>query len=659
MPSLPTASGPKLRGLIVALLVAAFGCHRPQLATDVKPPHSAFALRLSDALVGHAGAAPLDALVAEAERRLPTEVKQRIGRVVLLELDPSRASEPIAVPVCRAAATEKAPPLVQTLGVMALAEDAESPHRILLHPGLLAIAQTGSAASPQFACGHRSLYRLAVATLVHEVLHIYDRLARLSDDPAYQHLQQFAPQGAARKLLSRNQLRVRSPDIYEFHDIAENLAVNFEYFLLDPEFKCRRPAVYHYFATHLTHRPFAFEACAINTLVYAGNQPVYIDPARVYQIHYLFAARGKGIASRFGHSMFRIVSCAPSRRRVDESCLEDLHDQLVLSFVANLRDDLTIKAWKGLSGKYMSQLLIRPFTEILNDYTEIDHRDLESLPLRMSGAEIQQFLFHALELYWGYSGHYYFLTNNCADESLRLIQSVLSANKLQSLDILTPLGLRDSLIQLGIGDASVLADRPRALERGYRFQSAIERYEAVYQRFRPALPAAAPRTLDRYLKGTTAATRREWAQRVLAQPAALSGMFTVEGLILQRLMKDIERSILVRILWKRDERYAGLAQKLKDHLRSLRLPWELVETGYGIPLPQEFGLAPRSVRPGFPEEILTIAMSLIKSDDPTLYHEYVETEQNRRFLLTQILKSPAIAATPPGAPDPTRVGDKQ
>lgn len=640
---------------LALLSLALFGCQRQNLVSAPLPLHSSFALTLMSSPEAAADDPAMQAFLAELEQLLPPKVKQRIDRQVVLAADPQRGSEDIQVPSCDAAPADSgAAPPIQTLGVAELARRPELPHRILLHPAILRIARRGSQESPRFSCGHRSLYRLALATCLHELVHIYDQLTQLSRSPAYQHLQQFARQGAARKLQAHNQLRVRSPDPYEFHDISENLAVNFEYFVLDPEFKCRRPAVYSTLSAELESRPFASHPCAVNTLVYAGNQPVYLDPARIYQVHYLFAARGKGIASRFGHSMFRLVLCAPTRTRVDEKCLEDLHDHVVLSFVANLRDELALSAWKGLTGKYMSQLVIRPLTEILNDYTEIDHRDLQSVPLQLSAEQMQQFLYHALELYWSYSGRYYFLTNNCADESLRLVQATLRDAAVQDLEVLTPIGLRDALIKKHVGDSSVFADRATALNQGYLFQSAIDRYEQAYLKFRDALPAAAPRKLERYLRRTTAALRHDFTMASLKKPMALSGLFILEGLILQRQMKDIERTVLGKILFKRDPRYAELGQKLKDHLHSLRLPWELVPQGYGIPLPEEFKLEPRQVRAAFPEEILVTALSLIKIDDPDLYHEYVQTELNRKFMLAAILKTSAATASGTSGAEPSR-----
>lgn len=630
-----------LSAVLGIFFCALSGCQRNNIPDNVLAGRGDFVLYVDPSSLQDADTVALATLIEEADRLLPRKMKQVIGRPIAVAIDAEVPREEIHIPECEppansVSAQSKVRP--QTLGRMVVAQRIDQPHLLLIHPGVIEIARRGRAASPRFSCGHKSLYDLALSTVLHEVMHAYDAVAKLSRNPVFVHMQQFAPQDALRRLKPHNQLRIRTPDVYEFHDIVENLAVNFEYFLLDPEFQCRRPAVYSFLAEQLQHQPSSNKSCDVNTLVYAGNTPVFLDPSRVYQIHYLFAARGKGIASRWGHSMFRVVMCSQARTQKDERCLEDLHDHIVLSFVANLRDDLTINSWKGLTGKYVAQVMIRPLTEVLNDYAEVDHRDLQSLPLALSDAEMRQFMLHTLELYWGYSGRYYFVTNNCADESLRLVQSVLPSPSVQKIEIMTPLGLRDELIKTTVADNSVLADRATALARGHLFASALDRYEALYKKIRPRLPRAAPNTFERYMHSTKARARHEWAQAMQHEPQALSGMFAIEGLILQRHLKEVERRIVIRILFRRDARYAELAQRLKTYLLSLRQPWELVQGGYGVPLPHEFKLEARQVRPGFPEEIVSSAMSFIKNDYPDLYLEYGQTEQNRKFLLSMILK---------------------
>src|SRR3546814_8886738 len=50
--------------------------------------------------------------------------------------------------------------------------------------------------------------------------------------------------------LSRNAFTDRSPDPYELDSPAEFVAVNLEYFVLDPAYACRRPALHRYFVAH-------------------------------------------------------------------------------------------------------------------------------------------------------------------------------------------------------------------------------------------------------------------------------------------------------------------------------------------------------------------------------------------------------------------------
>jgi Mlc titration factor MtfA (ptsG expression regulator) len=47
----------------------------------------------------------------------------------------------------------------------------------------------------------------------------------------------------------------RSPDIYETSSPLEFVAVNMEYFLLDPSYACRRPSLYRYYKEHFGWAP--------------------------------------------------------------------------------------------------------------------------------------------------------------------------------------------------------------------------------------------------------------------------------------------------------------------------------------------------------------------------------------------------------------------
>src|SRR3546814_16735207 len=61
--------------------------------------------------------------------------------------------------------------------------------------------------------------------------------------------------------LSRNAFTDRSPDPYELDSPAEFVAVNLEYFVLDPAYACRRPALHRYLVAHFGAAP-PHPACA-------------------------------------------------------------------------------------------------------------------------------------------------------------------------------------------------------------------------------------------------------------------------------------------------------------------------------------------------------------------------------------------------------------
>src|SRR5690606_32940952 len=86
----------------------------------------------------------------------------------------------------------------------------------------------------------------AIAALLHELAHAWDREQGLSRDPRLLDLAgwQVRPLWPGRG--RRNAFAARSPDAYELHSPAEFVAVNLEHFLLDPDYACRRPALHAY-----------------------------------------------------------------------------------------------------------------------------------------------------------------------------------------------------------------------------------------------------------------------------------------------------------------------------------------------------------------------------------------------------------------------------
>ncbi|WP_286786448.1 MULTISPECIES: DUF4105 domain-containing protein [Pseudomonas] len=505
--------------------------------------------------------------------------------------------------------------------------DALSLNARLLH-GLV----DGSAAREQTGRPHGTVRAELLATVLHELTHLYDRarlwspaersrLQRcrreaqsqglvgqrdacrgdvqrrftLSDDPRLLDLagwQQAVGQRGARE--GRNGMVARSADGYELSNPREFVAVNMEYFLLDPEYACRRPSLQRYFSEHFGWAPARARACPAE-FAYLNASSDYqkaplgkLDPARVYEVDYLFAEANDNWVSRWGHSMLRLVVCAPGRPR-GPACRLDLDQHLVLSFRAFV-GDIQLSSWDGLTGVYPSRLFILPLAQVIDEYTKVELRSLASIPLRLPREQQDALVRRAAELHWSYDGNYYFLSNNCAVETLKLLRSGTGRAELEGLDSIMPNGLLDSLAGRGLADRRVLADPKEALRLGYRFDSFRDRYQAMFAviKQRLAVPQA---KVDDWLR-QPAAQRRPWLQRADLQASAALLLLEQAAFRQQLLLAQDELK----------QRYMGAnaasdptLNKAGDTIGRMLLnsgflsrPAELLEGGYGLPQPSEW-----------------------------------------------------------------------
>jgi hypothetical protein len=327
-------------------------------------------------------------------------------------------------------------------------------------------------------------HRAALTALIHELAHFYDRTGPrlLSRDPRLLDLAgwQVAPLRLGLRR-GRNDFRDRSPDSYELTNSKEFVAVNLEYFVLDPDYACRRPALHRFFSAHFQWTP-PEHACAprLPYLQAEQDEPAILelDPARVYEVDYLLAEGNRQPMSRWGHSMLRLVICAPERKPGPD-CRLDLRYHRVLSFRAFV-DDVQISNWRGLTGSYPSRLFLLPLNQVIDEYTKVELRGLRSVPLRLSPDEIADLLSRAAQLHWSYDGHYYFLGNNCAVETFKLLHDGVPRLADERLGSITPNALLRRLRRAGVADVSVLQNEAEALRLGYRFAAADAQYQSMY-----------------------------------------------------------------------------------------------------------------------------------------------------------------------------------
>ncbi|CAK9891950.1 MULTISPECIES: DUF4105 domain-containing protein [Pseudomonas] len=500
-----------------------------------------------------------------------------------------------------------------------------------LNSRLLQGLTDGSAATQKTGRPHGTVRQELLATVLHELTHIYDRArlwqgaqrrlitqcARqqnsqgkiglpeqcrgqterrftLSDDPRLLDLAGW-PQYVGRRgeREQHNRQVARSPDSYELSSPKEFIAVNMEYFLLDPSFACRRPALQTYLKEHFDWAPEHPPCPSALPFLNAGNDfaksPLgEIDPERVYAVDYLLAEANQNWVSRWGHSMLRLVICAPGRPRGPD-CRLDLDQHLVLSYRAFV-NDVQLSSWDGLTGAYPSRLFVLPLAQVIDEYTKTELRSLASIPLRLNRDELQSLVRQAAEMHWSYDGNYYFLSNNCAVETLKLLRSGTANPRLNDLDSIVPNGLLEVLEGRGLADVSVLDDPREALRLGYRFDSYRDRYQAMFLVLKKQLPIKQD-NVEAWLE-QSAEQRQQWfAQADLRTSAAL---LLLEQASLRRQLLLAQDEVKQRYLTGRELNDASVGkanntlQQILANSGFLSRPAELLgSSGYGLPQASE------------------------------------------------------------------------
>ncbi|MGH8055434.1 MAG: DUF4105 domain-containing protein [Stenotrophomonas sp.] len=455
--------------------------------------------------------------------------------------------------------------------------------RRLLTP-LLAAA---NAADPRQA--EAAAWQPARAALIHELAHALDRSSHggWSQQPRFLDLAgwQQRPLWPGR---GRNNFALRSPDRYELHSPAEFFAVNLEHYLLDGDYRCRRPALHAWFVQHLGDVSALTDVACASTLPFmqAGEQDgladlLELDPARIYEVDFLLAEGNAQLMSRWGHSMLRLVICAPGRAP-GPACRMDLQHHLVLSFRAFV-GDVQISSWRGLTGSYPSRLFVLPLSRVVEEYTRVELRGLSSTPLALSRAEVDQLLLQAARLHWSYDGRYFFVSNNCAVETWKLLHEGVPRLDAASLSSITPTGLLRRLREQAIASVAPV-DRQQAIRNGYYFESAESHYALVFDVARKALPLPVS-SVESWL-ALPATERRTWMAQ--ADNEVLAAMLLLEQAAWRR-QELLARDVLKRRLLSAKGADDALEQfnELMARADVLLAPGNLPAPGYGIPIAHE------------------------------------------------------------------------
>lgn len=519
---------------------------------------------------------------------------------------------------------------------------------LVLNQDFFSIVLATETSATSFPCDWKNMYRWAQSEVINGVLQLAS--------PHYGH--------AIQSPVWLNLLRRYEPNADQFNDqsLSRSWIQYASHYLVDPEFTCRLPNLSRYFdqifKVDLNIKKPTCQLYA-RVLTSTSKKLINLDYRRLYQIHILSAGSGLNFESRWGHTAFRLIFCNSKRTSLSADCLKDLNDHIVVSFMGTPTSPL-ISAWDGLNGNYPSQLVIDDFASVLNQYTKIEDRSLTSLPLNYSKQELVNFLERVLEEYWTYRGQYYFLSNNCAHEALRLLQSVtpermdLSA---ASPWITTPVALIESLHKINL-----VPDTKRSFAGSnniFYFPSVSETNTAEPNLpMNNALPSSQPNAFVLPIDDTANGLgelapqerRKHFETQIKKNPMQkqqLAEQYYKIELDLYRTKEKQIDATLQRIL---DGKITNPSANYKKQIYAIFLsrraltPAYLAGFDYGIPLENE--VYPDIYIQRILDEIQTAKANLrelLKQDRPHLFAYLNQTNQNMIYLY-QFLK-PAIQAS--------------
>jgi hypothetical protein len=477
---------------------------------------------------------------------------------------------------------------------------------LLINRAVIAELKKGENDSKKIDCQHKSLYGQAIATIIHELTHAYDQKnGRVSNSIEFINRAGFK-KGLVR-IKNKNIQAMRSADPYELANIAEAFAVNMEYFTMDPEFMCRKPSMFDFYQRLFGVDPFPNRTCVTNDKVMVSTQSGYVstqlDLKRVYRIDYLLASPGQELMSGLGHTMFRIVICAPEHfdntikkmipaTPFGKECLEDKAYHLVVSYRANVTDG-KVSYLKGLFGGYPSILFLLPFGDVLDEYNRDELRDVIAYPLKLTKKERDEFITRVKEEHWNYRGAYKFATSNCATESYDLLKSALETSPLNSKSSLSPKGVLEDLDKLEF--LSVSDSEAQTFEA--KTESIILAYKDVYD-YKLQNAEADKKAVKKFVYSSTASARMakfiEFSQNTPAyydvyaakERLSYAASFSVmEQQILRSVGLNYRKKAADILENSKDEKLRAM---LQDSSKVLVQPFSsLSSSGYGIPLAGE------------------------------------------------------------------------
>ncbi len=306
---------------------------------------------------------------------------------------------------------------------------------------------------------------------------------KLQPDPAF---------NKVRQLVSSGETEV----FYAYADVLSR-------YLTSETFACREPSYYRYFNARY-HREDHDYRCAgdipFNVVSQHGAKVRWLNPKRVSEIHLLFAGKGKGLMSKFGHVSLRLIVC-PEHNVDQEVCDQNLYQHIVLGYRAHV-DDFTIDAMKGVFGDYRAYLYANEFMDIYREYAIEEFREVYSLPLKLNQGQREELLRGLSEISWSYAGDYKFFTSNCStllQLALRSLWPEFSKNLQMNTLYWRPDNFFAALRTSELSDFNALEDLSAAEKKGFYFSSTEPIYNKALRVVAAAMQDPQFKTLDEYV----------------------------------------------------------------------------------------------------------------------------------------------------------------
>jgi hypothetical protein len=180
---------------------------------------------------------------------------------------------------------------------------------------------------------------------------------------------------------------------------------------VDSHPQCRFPARYHWLAKQLEFDQQQIQPVVCNEL------NTWFNTLRPGSLTLVFpAAYINSPSSMFGHTLLRVNT---DDYRKDSPLVAH-----ALNYAANIdaSDNALVFTFKGLVGGYPGAFSIVPYYKKINEYRDLENRDIWEYDLNFSFEEVMQLMRHAWEVRH-IQFDYFFFTENCSYHMLSLMEA--------------------------------------------------------------------------------------------------------------------------------------------------------------------------------------------------------------------------------------------